>query len=141
MVSGHQRPYRMDMKYRWMISGALCVLLAGLLPACEKVQTATEQLPAVQEESAYVSLEEVARLLSSLPLQTAQLEEVHDAVSASAGNGYDEEYRMVELFAAPGAGVGDSLSTKAGLYTRTDRTGCCPCSTPASRAPFPPRGT
>lgn len=46
-------------------------------------------------------------LLSELPVGREQLREVHDAVSASSSNGYDEEYMMRDLFDFPGAGVGD----------------------------------
>ena len=65
------------------------------------------------------SLSDVARMLSELPLETEHLAEVHDAVSASSGNGYDEEYLLSDLFNAPGAGVGDAAgTTKAGRYAR-----------------------
>ena len=58
----------------------------------------------------------MAQLLSSIPLEEGHLKEVHDAASASASNGYDEEYRMQDLFAAPGTGVGASAPTKADTY-------------------------
>ncbi len=57
-----------------------------------------------------VSLSSIARMMSELPLDGGHLREVHNAVSASAENGYDEEYTMSQLFSAPGSGVG----TKAG---------------------------
>lgn len=60
-----------------------------------------------------LSLKSVAGILARLPLGGEQLREVHDAVSSSSGNGYDEEYMMSDLFSAPGQGVG-SPSTKAG---------------------------
>lgn len=66
------------------------------------------------------SLSDVAKILSDLPLESEHLDEVYDAVSASSGHGYDEEYRLTDLFDAPGAGVGDSpqtRATKAGGYT------------------------
>ncbi|MDY6418399.1 MAG: hypothetical protein SPK76_08130 [Bacteroidales bacterium] len=66
------------------------------------------------------SLSDVAKILSDLPLESEHLDEVYDAVSASSGHGYDEEYRLTDLFEAPGAGVGDSpqtRATKAGGYT------------------------
>ena len=67
-----------------------------------------------QEESRPVTVEEGAELLSVLPLGAEQMAEVHTAATASAGTGYDEEYRMRDLFAQPGAGVGDTLAcTKA----------------------------
>ena len=36
-----------------------------------------------------VSLEDVAGILSSIPLQAYQVSEVHDAVCSSSGNGYE----------------------------------------------------
>lgn len=59
-----------------------------------------------------VSLESMAKVISELPLSQENLDEVFDAVNSSAGNGYDEEYMMSNLFNAPGSGVGDK-STKA----------------------------
>lgn len=61
-----------------------------------------------------VPLEEVAVILSELPLQAAQVSEVHDAVCSSSGNGYDEEYTMDRIFCNPGSGVGDP-QTRAGV--------------------------
>ena len=58
-------------------------------------------------DSVPVSLGEVAMLLSEIPIGKGQLQEVHDAVSSSSENGYDEEYTMRDLFRLPGAGVGD----------------------------------
>ncbi len=73
--------------------------------------------PAVQDGP--FSLSDVALMLSELPLDSEHLSEVHDAVSSSSGNGYDEEYMMSDLFSSPGAGVGDSRSeTRAGSYPR-----------------------
>ena len=53
------------------------------------------------------TLAEIAGLLAELPLEQEHIKEIHDAVSASSANGYDEEYTMSNLFANPGAGVGD----------------------------------
>ena len=66
------------------------------------------------------SLSDVAKMLSDLPLESQHLDEVYDAVTSSSGHGYDEEYRLTDLFEAPGAGVGDSpqtRATKAGGYS------------------------
>ena len=67
------------------------------------------------EESVYgPSLSEIAGLLAELPFEREHIAEVHDAVSASSENGYDEEYTMANLFGVPGSGVGDNhLGTKA----------------------------
>lgn len=68
------------------------------------------------------SLSEVARIISRLPLEEEHLMEVYDAVGASSGNGYDEEYMMSDLFASPGSGVGDDCpESKASSYTRPIR--------------------
>ena len=66
------------------------------------------------EDPVYVSLDEVASVLSNIPLGVGQLNEVYDAVSSSSGNGYDEEYTMRDLFTSPGAGVGD-VPVKGGV--------------------------
>ena len=59
-------------------------------------------------------LDNVASLLAHLKLDADQLLEVHDAVSSSSKNGYDEEYMMKNLFSVPGSGVGDDkLQSKA----------------------------
>lgn len=75
-------------------------------------------IPAGQGEEASgnaTTLQEVAQMLSALPLGGKQFSEVHSAVTASTLNGYDEEYTMKDLFAAPGSGVGDQAAgTKAG---------------------------
>ena len=63
-------------------------------------------------------LVEVASMISALPMEAAQLREVHDAASASSGNGYDEEYTMRNLLEAPGAGVGDGPAARANASSR-----------------------
>ena len=60
-----------------------------------------------------VAIDSVARMLSSLPLEKEHLQEVHEAVSSSSGNGYDEEYTMRDLFESRGAGVGDDEEVKS----------------------------
>lgn len=101
------------MKYRVFLAALCAVSLFG----CEEVllTPVDEQEPG--EEPA-VLLEDVARVLSHVPLGGEQLDEVYDAARASAANGYDEEYRMQELFAEPGCGVGDVGGTKADTYSK-----------------------
>lgn len=66
-----------------------------------------------------LSLSDVAKIMSELPLSEENLDEVYMAVSSSSGNGYDEEYTMSSLFSAPGSGVGDdSPYTKAAAVSR-----------------------
>ena len=101
------------MKYRFLLAALCAVSLFG----CEEVllTPVDEQEPG---EEPVVLLEDVARVLSHVPLGGEQLDEVYDAARASAANGYDEEYRMQELFAEPGCGVGDVGGTKADTYSK-----------------------
>ena len=69
-------------------------------------------------EAKIIPLEDVAKLLSALPIETDQMTEVHDAVSSSDGNGYDEEYMMRDLLSVPGTGVGDEAMGKS-MSTRS----------------------
>ncbi|MCQ2185390.1 MAG: hypothetical protein MJY92_01525 [Bacteroidales bacterium] len=87
-------------------------LYASLISAasCTKVKTDDGRLPA----DADVRFTDVVDVLSSSSLELSQVREVHDAVSASLSNGYDQEYTMRDMFESPGRGVGDSsLGTKA----------------------------
>jgi len=95
------------MKANQLFSGLLCALA---LASCAGQK---DQLDLPEEAQELFSLSDVAKILSDLPLQTEHLDEVFDAVSSSSGHGYDEEYRLTELFTAPGAGVGDSPQTRA----------------------------
>ena len=89
--------------------------LALALASCEQYRN---EYPVPQPDPRQeLTLREVARILSELPLEGAHLGEVHDAVSSSSGNGYDEEYMMSDLFSSPGAGVGDGgVPSRAGGY-------------------------
>ena len=64
----------------------------------------------------YVGLDEVAEVLSDLPLNLTHMQEVYDAVTSSSGNGYDEEYTMRMLFESPGSGVGDAATRSGAAY-------------------------
>ena len=75
--------------------------------------------PSIQGE---LTLSDMARIISELPMERENLEEVYNAVSSSSGNGYDEEYMMSDLLSSPGSGVGDALrGTKAPSYGRPMR--------------------
>ena len=69
-----------------------------------------------ENDTSIVGLEEVAEILSLISLNSEHLNEVHDAVTSSSGNGYDEEYTMKDLFRMPGAGVGDVRSKAGEVY-------------------------
>ena len=92
------------MKYRWMLQGCA---LAMALTACEQLDDDPARHVA-PEGTPYISLEEVAQLLSGIPVGMEQMQEVSHAVGISTRNGYDEEYTLQDLFAAPGEGVGGS---------------------------------
>lgn len=95
------------------------VAVAAILCSCEKIEYVGEPADGSPQNESFVTLEDVATLFSSLRLGPEQMDEVHHAALASVANGYDEEYRMRDLFAAPGAGVGDEgVSSKAGGYAR-----------------------
>lgn len=104
------------MRYGMFLRGAVGVLLVTSGVGCDKWEE--ESLTPEVEQQGFISLQEVAQLLSAVPLEREQVLEVQEATGSSAGNGYDEEYRMRDLFTAPGCGVGESASTKAGKYSR-----------------------
>lgn len=89
----------------------LFLLSLFALVACEEVE-----LPDRDREERRIPVEDVARLLSALPVGTEQVREVLDAVSASVENGYDEEYMLRDLFREPGTGVGDAGTRSGAAY-------------------------
>lgn len=99
----------MKTDFRLMLYAVVTILAVS---ACEMVDTDNEADRMIQQ----VGLEQVAEILAYLPIEEEQLVEVHNAVSSSSGNGYDEEYTMRDLFRQPGAGVGDSEVKGAGTY-------------------------
>ena len=76
----------------------------------------SEEIQTDKEGNIYVGLDEVAEVLSDLPLDLSHMQEVHDAVTSSSDNGYDEEYTMKDLFESPGQGVGGSHTRSGVLY-------------------------
>lgn len=89
-------------------AGMASVIMAG----CQDLEKESQN----DSATTFVRLEEVAEILSMLPIDRSQLDEVHQAVVNSSGNGYDEEYTMKDLFTNPGAGVGDSQTKAQGHY-------------------------
>lgn len=67
-----------------------------------------------------VSPSTVAQLFANMPIEREHLGEVHNAVSSSITNGYDEEYTMSNVFMEPGSGVGNR-HTKASLEASNKR--------------------
>lgn len=97
-----------------------CMAFALLLSACEPLDTS---LDVRQAPPTSFTLEEIALLLSELPIGTEQMGEVADAVADSRVNGYDEEYRMQDLFRSPGTGVGsEPVRSETKQYVTPMRT-------------------
>ncbi len=95
------------------LSAAVSVILLLVATSCEILDDDVDK-HAAGYDTEYVRLDQVARILSEVPLQKQHLEEVRTAVQASSSNGYDEEYTMRDLFTDPGRGVGDDrLPTKS----------------------------
>ena len=101
----------------------IAALLAFSFTSCSEYSSGPsnfmpDNLSSVGEsDSGGFDLSSLARMFAALPIGVEQMEEVMDAASSSAGNGYDEEYTLKQLIEAPGCGVGDS-PTKAGSYAR-----------------------
>ena len=93
------------------------LMLAAVIafPSCEILDN-DEDKHIMDKHQTYISLSEVSQILSSIPITQKQVREVYDAVTASSGNGYDEEYTMKNLFSVPGSGVGDKATRAAGSY-------------------------
>lgn len=120
--SGHlvMPPHSLKLWFRKSIfANSVCAFLAAVnfmaLASCERLDDDLEK------HRGSVQLEQVAKLLSVLPVEHDQLEEVHRAVSTSSGNGYDEEYMMSDLFDMPGKGVGESGTKAVPQYSRAMR--------------------
>ena len=107
-----------DMEDFWKYIGIVLLALLSLI-SCEVLDNDPEKHVQDEGDCLDVTLDEVAHLLSVISINTAQLNEVHNAVTSSSGNGYDEEYTMKNLFSSPGAGVGDCSDTKGTVVTGT----------------------
>lgn len=93
----------------------LCCAALVALTACREFETPAPENNLPDKRA---PLAEMARILSSLPIGEGQMNEVRDAVGASSGNGYDEEYMMRDLLRVPGAGVGDAGKAPARSYEK-----------------------
>ena len=93
--------------YKSILSMSLIAASVIAILSCEVIDDNLDRHvnPETREN---VRLDQVAEILSEIPLSAEHLEEVYSAVSASSENGYDEEYTMADLFESPGRGVGDS---------------------------------
>ena len=91
------------------------MFFACLVISCEVVDDEIDK-HTNESETIYIGLDEVAEVLSDLPLNFSHMREVYDAVTSSSVNGYDEEYTMRDLFESPGKGVGDVSTRSAMTY-------------------------
>lgn len=103
------------MKKIEFLKGIFPVVLA-VASACEVVDNDMEKHVDAQNDSSYVALQEVASILSAVPLEGEHLYEVHSAVTSSSGNGYDEEYTVRDMFSVPGKGVGENQTRSTKIY-------------------------
>ena len=103
------------MKKIEFLKGIFPVVLA-VASACEVVDNDMEKHVDSQNDSSYVGLQEVASILSAVPLEGEHLYEVHSAVTSSSGNGYDEEYTVRDMFSVPGKGVGENQTRSTKIY-------------------------
>ena len=103
------------MKKIEFLKGIFPVVLA-VASACEVVDNDMEKHVDTQNDSSYVALQEVASILSAVPLEGEHLYEVHSAVTSSSGNGYDEEYTVRDMFSVPGKGVGENQTRSTKIY-------------------------
>ena len=99
-----------QIKFTGLLIGAMLLAIS-----CENVDTNPRNKD--DDGSIHIELEQVAAILSAIELQSEQLLEVHDAVSSSSTNGYDEEYTMRHLFENPGSGVGEITSKSSRRYS------------------------
>ena len=102
------------MMKRTILFGCLAGALA--VTACERLDRWGNPPADEAGEPLVFTLDEVARLLASVPVGQAQVAEVRDAVASSSGNGYDEEYPMRQVFETPGSGVGAEPATRVEAY-------------------------
>lgn len=102
-----------DMKYVGLYS--VFLIAAVTFSACEIIDNDEEE-HVLDKNAPYISLSEVSHILSLIPLTSAQVQEVMDAVSSSSENGYDEEYTMTNLFTTPGSGVGNEGTRSQKVY-------------------------
>ena len=94
--------------------------ILGVLVSCEILDDDIDKHTSGTTGS-LVCLEDVATILSALPLSGSNMQEVYEAVSSSSGNGYDEEYTMKDLFESPGRGVGQAQTRAGGSYEKPMR--------------------
>lgn len=98
---------RKQMYIEMMTRDLLLCSMVMVFISCEILDNDVDRIMEDSEDTSYVRLEDVAEILANVPIGAAQMEEVHNAVSSSLVNGYDEEYTMRHLFGSPGSGVGD----------------------------------
>lgn len=97
------------MKTTKLIIALSALVLAGT--SCQNKEPLPNEDPRPGELT--FTMENVARMMSELPLRKEHLNEVYKAVGESSGNGYDEEYTMSDLIGSPGSGVGQTKASKA----------------------------
>jgi len=93
-----------------MMKKILPLILCLSIISCEEIDDHNILPEESTDTTTAVSLEDIATLLSEVPIGIEQVKEVHDAVSGSSANGYDDEYLMRNLIESPGMGIGDDAT-------------------------------
>ncbi len=97
----------------------ISLIIALVLSACNEPRLEIVTPPIILDDPELsLELDNVAKLISELPVGAEQFREVFDAVNSSTTNGYDEEYMFEDLLTNPGAGVGDKQTKAVGTYSR-----------------------
>ena len=86
------------------------LLFSAAFASCEIVDNDITKPVGNPNDGVEIALKEVASVLADIPLQNTHINEVFEAVTASAANGYDEEYTMKHVFKNPGVGVGGTVT-------------------------------
>lgn len=100
------------------------MVVVPVLQSCEELDDDPEKY-LVEETPVSLPLDDVASMLSELPVGKEHLKEVYNAVTSSSWNGYDEEYMMEDLFREPGAGVGDDRIGRAAMAVKSEKMSRC----------------
>ena len=89
--------FRKKLSFAAVAVYAVCVAVC-----CERVDKDVRSQGGDTRTDNAILMEDVARLLSSVNIGEGQMGEVHDAVTSSSVNGYDEEYTMESGILPPG---------------------------------------
>lgn len=99
-----------------LLSRVFMLVMLAMTASCEVVDNDMEKHVDERQDTSFIALQDVASILSAVPLGGEHMQEVHSAVRSSSVNGYDEEYTVRDIFESPGKGVGDSRTKESVCY-------------------------